>query len=67
MNSCFEKFVDFKRIMSDEPDRVVASENNVIFQILSKALKRMQIFLISSNDMSTGVTLNLLIRQNMYG
>ena len=53
--------------MSDEPDRVVASENNVIFQILSKALKRMQIFLISSNDRSTGVTLNLLIRQNMYG
>ena len=41
MNSCFEKFVDFKRIMSNEPDRMVASENNVLFQILSKALKRM--------------------------
>ena len=41
MNSCFEKFVDFKGVMSDGLDRKVASKNSVLFKILSKLLKRM--------------------------
>ena len=41
MNSCFEKFVEFKRIMSDEFDRKVASKNSLLFLILSKSLKGM--------------------------
>ena len=31
MNSCFEKFVDFKGIMSDEPVRIVASQKQSTF------------------------------------
>ena len=31
MNSCFEKFVGFKRIMSDKLDRKVALKNRVLF------------------------------------
>ena len=30
MNSCFEKFVDFKGIMSDGLDRIVASKKNSV-------------------------------------
>ena len=41
MNFCFEKFVWFKRIMSDGLDRIIAQENNVLFLILSKFPKRM--------------------------
>ena len=41
MNSDFQKFADFKRIMSDELDRIVAQKNSVLFLILLKLLKRM--------------------------
>ena len=51
MNSCFEKFLGFKRIMSDGLG---------LFLILSKLFKSMYFFLISSNYMNTGVTFNVL-------
>ena len=44
MNFYFEKFVDFKRIMSDGLDRIVVLKSSVLlfyFLILSKLLKRM--------------------------
>ena len=63
MNSCFNKFVGFKRTMSDGIDRIAALKNSVLFLILSKLLKRMKSFLSSSNCMNTGVTFNLLMRQ----
>ena len=31
MNSCFEKLVDFKVIMSDRPDRIVALKKIIYF------------------------------------
>ena len=31
MNSCFKKFVDFKGIMTDELDRIVASKKVHLF------------------------------------
>ena len=63
MNSCFEKFVDFKGIMSDGLDRIVASKNSVPILVLLKLLKRMYFFLISSNYWNTVVNFNLLMRQ----
>ena len=62
MNSCFEKFVGFLRIMPDGLDGIVALKNSVLFLILSKLLQIMYVFLVSSNYMNTGVTFNLLMR-----
>ena len=65
-NSCFEKFVSFKRIMSDGLDRKVAlKKNSVLFPILSKLLEIMYFFLVSSNHRNTGITLNFLTRQKI--
>ena len=66
MTSCFEKFVDFIRIMLNGLDRIVALKNSILFLILSKLLKIMYFFLISSNYMNTGVTFNLLIRKKIF-
>ena len=63
MTSCFEKFVGFIRIMLNGLDRTVALKNGILFLILSKLLKIMYFFLISSNCMNAGVTFNLLMRQ----
>ena len=63
MNSCFEKFVCFKRIMSDGLDRKIDLKKSVLFLILSKLLKIMYFFLVSLNYRNTGVTFNLLMRQ----
>ena len=63
MTSCFEKFVGFIRIMLNGLDRIVALKNGILFLILSKLLKIMYFFLISSNCMNAGVTFNLLMRQ----
>ena len=63
MSSSFEKFVGLIRIMSDRLDRIVALKKSVLFQVLSKLLKIMYFYLISSNYMNTGVTFNLLMRQ----
>ena len=49
MNSCFEKFVGFIRIISDGLVKIVALKNSVLFLTLSKLLKIMYFFLISSN------------------
>ena len=59
MNSCFEKFVGFIRIMSDRLDRIAALKDRVLFLILSKLLKVNHFFLISSNYGNTGLTSNL--------
>ena len=66
MTSCFEKLVVFIRIMSDELDRIVALKNSLFFLILSKLLKIMYFFLISSNYMNTGVTFNILMRKKIF-
>ena len=63
MSSSFEKFVGLIRIMSDRLDRIVALKKSVLFQVLSKLLKIMYFYLISSKYMNTGVTFNLLMRQ----
>ena len=60
MNYCFEKSVGFKRIILDGLDKIVASKNCVLFLILSKLLKLMQCFLLSPNNMNTGVTSTFL-------
>ena len=41
MNVCFEKFADFKKIMSDRLDGIVALKYSELFLILSKLLIRM--------------------------
>ena len=66
MTSCFEKLVVFIRIMSDELDRIVALKNSLFFLILSKLLKIMYFFPISSNYMNTGVTFNILMRKKIF-
>ena len=66
MTSCFEKLVVFIRIMSDELNRIVALKNSLFFLILSKLLKIMYFFLISSNYMNTGVTFNILMRKKIF-
>ena len=63
MNSYFEKVEDFKGIMADRLDRIVASKNSVLFIILSKLVKSMYFFLISSNYKNTRVTFNVFMRQ----
>ena len=63
MNSCFEKFVGFKRIMSDRLNRRLALKNGSLFLILSKLLKKMNFSLISSSFRNTGKSFSLLMRQ----
>ena len=57
MNSCFEKFVGFKRIVSDGLNRILALKNSI------KVAQKNVVFFISSNYMHTGVTSNLPMRQ----
>ena len=58
MNSCFEKLVDFKGIMSDGLDRIIASKKQCTFFNSIKITQKNVIF-----SWNTGVNLNLLIRQ----
>ena len=53
--------------MPDGLDRIVLQKSSVIFSILSKLLKRMLFFLISSSFRNTVVNFNLLMRQKIYG
>ena len=66
MTSCFAELLDFIRIMPDGLDQIVALKKSILFLILSKLLKIMYFFLISSNYINTGITFNLLMRQKIF-
>ena len=62
MNYCFEKFVDFKGIMSDEFDTIVASKKVYFFKFYQNYSEECNFF-FSSNYRNIGVTFSLLMRQ----
>ena len=65
MNGCFEKFLDFEKIMSDELDRIEAIKTCTFSNSIKITQKNVFFFLISSNFQSSYETKKFFMKKIM--